>query len=78
MILSESEYLIYTALKSIPFQTLQRKIYLEKIKIYNRPLDSNEYILIQQYKEHKISFDQLLFSCKWRTKESLEFFIKNM
>ena len=78
MILSESEYLIYTALKSIPFQTLQRKIYLEKIKIYNRPLDSNEYILIQQYKEHKISFDQLLFSCKWRTKESLEFLIKNM
>lgn len=78
MLLVGNEPLIYMALKWIPFEVLQRKVYYEKEKLFHRPLERKEYLLIQEYNEHKISFEQLLISCKCRTKESLEFIIKKM
>lgn len=59
-------------------KNFQQKIFLEKQKLYYRPLERSEFLNIQQYIEHKISIEQLLDLCKWRTKESLEFLAKQL
>ena len=78
MILTGNEFSIYSTLKWIPQKVLHQKIYQEKQKLYYRPLDRTEFLNVQQYIERKISIEQLLSLCKWRTKESLEFLAKQL
>ena len=44
MLLAGNEPLIYMALKWIPFEVLQRKVYYEKEKLFHRPLERKEYL----------------------------------